>query len=272
MYCPTYGYIYQNYLYYCPGLQLNKTRAYVTGQYCKITDRSYYSPDYYCSSNEPNRSIPIVWADNMYCSNLISYDSLSYRCPTPPPPNPKTVYSTEQYCISTSYDYFSVNYYCPPIPSYGAPMYCKATGEYYYSGLTQLTAKPPTTHIRATTTYAHRATQPYRHARRPTTTTITWSISVQVNMRTPSTATQPAITTIIHRLTAPSSMTMLNCAQPPERPIINHSLTSVRVSPLQKSTLPTNTVRSITHTTLTRSSIANLRYRHPLLHQPLILI
>jgi len=139
-------------------------------------------------------------------------------------------------------------------------------------GLTQLTARPPTTHIRATTTCVHRATQPYRHARRPTTTTITWSISVQVNMRTPSTATQPAITTIIHRLTAPSSMTMLNCAQPPERPIINHSLTSVRVSPLQKSTLPTNTVRSITHTTLTRSSIANLRYRHPLLHQPLILI
>ena len=31
VYCPAYGYVYNSYLYFCPGLRLNQTKAYVTG-------------------------------------------------------------------------------------------------------------------------------------------------------------------------------------------------------------------------------------------------
>jgi len=74
---------------------LNETKSYVTGQYCKGTNSAYYSPDYYCSYNSPNISIPLVWATTMNCKNGVTYDVIGYVCvEVPPPRHQKEVYST----------------------------------------------------------------------------------------------------------------------------------------------------------------------------------
>ena len=69
VYCEKYGEAYQNSDYKCPGVTLNQTKVYTSGQFCNQTNRAYYSVDFNCTSNKPDTSIPVVYAIANKCPN-----------------------------------------------------------------------------------------------------------------------------------------------------------------------------------------------------------